>query len=250
VQRALLGTFRGMGGEETRAAITELREAVVLDPDYAYAHSALAWMLHMAIINGWIDDIPGAAAEANPHLKAALQNGNDDPLTLFYAGATYLYSGRHERAIHALESSLARNPHQPDVHLHLAMACGQLGRFAEAHRHFDRAEQLAPSGGMSLAYRWYRSYVLAFEGRYQEAVALFEEFLPKASRYPTPRIMLGLYLDALGRQDEARSVIERTVRENPGLCLDGLALLVGAHPDPEQGRARAARLREYWPRAS
>jgi len=62
--------------------------------------------------------------------------------------------------------------------------------------------------------------------------------------------MLGLYLDALGRRDEARSVIERTVRENPGLNLEGLALLVGAHPDPDQGRARAARLREYWPRAT
>jgi hypothetical protein len=59
--------------------------------------------------------------------------------------------------------------------------------------------------------------------------------------------MLGLYLDALGQSDEARAVIARTVRENPGLNLEGLALFVGAHPDPEQGRARAARLREFWP---
>ena len=64
------------------------------------------------------------------------------------------------------------------------------------------------------------------------------------------RIMLALYLDALGRGDEARAMIARTARENPGLNLEGLALLVGAHPDPEQGRARAARLREYWPRAA
>jgi adenylate cyclase len=249
VQRALMSTFHGMTGEQVRAGIAELREAVALDPDYAYAHSALAWALYVGIINGFIEDIAGAAAESGPHLKAALQGANDDPLTLFYAGATYLYSGRHERAIRVLEASLARNPHQPDVHSHLAMAFGQLGRFAEAHQHFDRAEQLAPSGGMSLAYRWYRSNVLGFEARYAEAVALLEDFLPKAARYPTPRIMLGLYLDALGRPDEARSLIERTVRENPDLNLEGLALLVAAHPDPEQGRARVARLREYWPRA-
>jgi TolB-like protein len=250
VQRALMGIFNRPMGEQMRAGIAELREAVALDPDYAYAHSALAWQLYSAIINGLTDDIAGAAAEAGPHLKAALEGGNDDPLTLFYAGAAYLYSGRHERAIHVLESSLARNPHQPDVHLHLAMAFGQLGRFAEAHQHFDRAEQLAPSGGMSLIYGWYRSNVLGFEGRYQEAVTLLEDFVPRAPRYPTPRIMLGLYLDELGKPDEARSLIERTLRENPGLNLEGLALLAGAHPDPEQGRARAARLREYWPRAS
>jgi adenylate cyclase len=250
VQRGLMGTFHRMTGEQIRTGIGELREAVALDPDYAYARSALAWMLHVAVINGFVDDIPGAFAEARPHLKAALESGNDDPLTLFYAGATYVYSGRHERAIQVLESSLARNPHQPDVHMHLGIACGFLGRFAEAHEHFDRAEQLAPSGGMSLAYGWYRSYVYGFEERYPEAVTSLEDFLTRAARYPTPRIMLGLYLDALGRRDEARSMIERTVRENPDLNLEGLALLVAAHPDPEQGRARAARLRDYWPRAA
>ncbi len=247
VQRALLGTFHRMSGEQIRAGITELREAVELDPDYSYARSALAWMLHVAVVNGFTDDIPGALAEAHPHLKAALEGGNDDPLTLFYAGATYVYSGRFERAIQILESSLARNPHQPDVHMHLGMACCQLGRFAEAHRHFDRAEQLAPSGGMSLAYTWYRSFALGFEGRYAEAVVQLEAFLPKAARYPTPRIMLGLYLDGLGRQEEARAAIERAVRESPGLNLEGLALMAGAHPDREQGRARAERLRAYWP---
>jgi hypothetical protein len=91
--------------------------------------------------------------------------------------------------------------------------------------------------------------VLGFEGRYQEAVTLLEDFLPKVSRYPTPRIMLGLYLDVLGRQDEARAAIVRAVRESPGLNLEGLVLMVSGHPDPEQGRAPVERLREYWPRA-
>jgi adenylate cyclase len=248
VQRAIFGTFYSMTGEQVCASIAELREAVALDPDYAYAHSALAWMLYLSIINGWSDDIEAARNEARPHLKAALEGGSDDPLTLFYAGASYLYSGRFERAIRVLESSLARNPHQPDVHMHLGLACGYLGRFAEAHQHFARAEQLASSGGMSRAYGWYRSHVLGFEGRYQEAVALLEDFLARSSRYPSPRIWLALYLDALGRHAEARAVIERTVRENPQLNLEGMALMAAAHADPEQGRARAARLREYWPR--
>jgi len=80
-------------------------------------------------------------------------------------------------------------------------------------------------------------------------VRLLEGLIPQMSRCPTPRIMLGLYLDALDRGDEARAQIERAVRENPGLNLEGVALLVGAHPDPAQGAARVARLRAYWPAA-
>jgi TolB-like protein/Flp pilus assembly protein TadD len=247
VQRALLGIFHQPSADEMRNAIVQLREAVALDPDYAYARSALAWQLYSAIINGVSDDIPGAGAEAERHLKAALERGNEDPLTLFYAGCAYVYSGRWDRSIQILESSLARNPHQPDALNHLGLAFAYLGRFAEAHRHFDRAEQLATSGGMTLIYSWYRAQALAIEGRHADAVTLLDAFLPKAPRYPTARIILGLCLDALDRHAEARAAIERVVRENPGLNIEGLALLVSAHPDPEQGRARAARLREYWP---
>ena len=57
--------------------------------------------------------------------------------------------------------------------------------------------------------------------------------------------MLGLYLDALGRPDEARAAIARAVRASPGLNLEALVLSVSGHPDPEQGRARAERLRAY-----
>ena len=247
VQHALLDTFYAMTGDRVRSGIRQLREAVEIDPDYVYGRSALAWMLLVAIINGFVDEIAAAAAEAHEHLVAAMNEPKDDPLTLFYAGAAYVYNGRFERAIQILERSLARNPHQPDVYSHLGMACCQLGRFDEAHQHFDRAEELAPSGGMSLAYGWYRTFALGFEERYEEAVRLLEKLLPQMSRYPSPRIMLGLYLDELERHDEARAHIERAVREEPGLNLEGVTLLVGSHPDPARGAARVARLREYWP---
>lgn len=173
VQRALIDMFHTQTVDRMRASIAELREAVALDPDYAYAHSALAWLLYSAIING----------------------------------AT-----------------------------------------AEAHQHFDRAEQLAPSGGLSLYYRWYRSTILGFEARCDEAVVLLEAVDPQGGS-------LSLAADharSLPRRagKTRRGLTERTVRENLDLNLEGLALFAGAHPDPEQGRARVARLREYWPRVT
>jgi len=247
VQRALMGSMRQMSRGKLEGGLAQLREAVELDPEYAYARSALAWMLQIAIVNGLCEDLRGFAAEARSHLSAALNDPADDPLTLFYAGAAQIYSGGFERGVRTLERSLARNPHQPDVHMHLGLAKGHLSRFEEAYAEFDRAEQLAPSGGMSSAYAWYRSQVLGFEQRYEEAIALLESFVTQAGSYAAPRITLGLFLDALGRHDGARTAIERALRENPGLNFDGIALQIGAVPDRELGAARVAKLREYWP---
>jgi hypothetical protein len=47
--------------------------------------------------------------------------------------------------------------------------------------------------------------------------------------------------------DEARTAIERAVRADPGLNLEGLALLVAAHPERERAQKHVALLREYWP---
>lgn len=71
--------------------------------------------------------------------------------------------------------------------------------------------------------------------------------LPSVGSCAAPRIMLGIYLDALGSSDEARSAVARALREEPSLNVEGIALQVGAHPDPAQGAARVARLRALWP---
>jgi TolB-like protein/cytochrome c-type biogenesis protein CcmH/NrfG len=249
VQKALWDIFYGMTPDRVRSGVEALREAVTLDPEYAYAHSALAWTLLIALINGYAEDIPGTATEARSHLRAAMEGGNDDPLTLFYAGAAYVYSGQFASAIETLERSLARNPHQPDVHMHLGMARSYQERFDEAHAHFDRAEALAPSGGMSLAYGWYRTFTFGFEERQAEAVSLLESLLPRMPGYASPRIMLGLYLDEIGRSEEGRKQVERAVQETPSLNREGVSLLVGSHPDPAKGAARLARLHEFWPAA-
>ncbi len=248
VQRALSGLIIDSPSSERYAELLALlRAAVERDPEYPYARAALAWMCFAAAINGVVEDPTASAAEGQRHLEHALEGGIDDPLTLFYAGAAFIYSGRHERGIQTLERSLTRNPNQPDVHMHLGIANGYLGRFEEAHAHFDRAEELGPTGGMSIAYGWYRAIVYGFEGRYEEAVEGVREYVLRAPRYGAARIELALDLAELGREEEARAAVERAVREDPVLNVEGLALLIGAHPHPDKGRERVARLRDYWP---
>ena len=146
-------------------------------------------------------------------------------------------------------SALARTPHQPEVDNHLGMAYAQLGRFTEAHQHFDRAEELAPLGGMSVSYGWYRTFALGFEERYPVAVRLLEELLHNLSRYPSPRIMLGLYVDALARHDGARDRARISTRNTLGPRAVGCGtirsrVLAALHREPlSPGSTRSRRRR-------
>jgi hypothetical protein len=61
--------------------------------------------------------------------------------------------------------------------------------------------------------------------------------------------MLGLYLDALGRRDEARAAIRARGAREAGLEHRGF-LRCSSVPIPTQSSAAwVAPLREYWPKA-
>ena len=59
--------------------------------------------------------------------------------------------------------------------------------------------------------------------------------------------MLGVAYEMTGQPEMARTVIERAYEMDPKLNTEGLAMNIGAHPDPEVSRARMAVLHNYWP---
>ena len=101
--------------------------------------------------------------------------------------------------------------------------------------------------GIAPIYAWYRGIVLGCEGRYEEAIELIRNFIDHHPRYGSARVTLALDHPAIGRMDQAREMIDRAHREDPGIFVDGMALMVGAHPDPGLGLQRAATLRSLWP---
>ena len=248
VQRGLNQTFYETPClKSSRSSLKALKAAVELDPEYAYARAACSWMLFSAAINGWTDDPMGVLREGQTELNAALELDTADPLTQYYIGAAYIYSGRHERAVHFLEQSLASNPHQPDAMVHLALASGYLGEFARAYDYFDQVDRLVPNRIGAGPYAWYRGIILGLEERYEEAIPIISLVLEHIPRYATARITLAIAYEAIGQPDKAKAAVERASELDPGLCVDGIALNVRAHPNPEKGAEREALLRRYWP---
>lgn len=250
VQQAMHSTFHdGPSLGKSREVLDTLKRAVELDPRYAYARAAYAWMLVSSAINGWAEDHLATFAEGRAQLQAALDLDTSDPLTQYYLGAAYTYIGRWETSARFLEQSLASNPHQPDAMVHLALAWGFLGEFARSYACFDQAERMASNEARAGAYVWYRGIVLGLEGRYEEAIPIVRHVVEIMPRYATARVTLAIAYEMTGHPDKARAAVERACELDPGLNVDGIAMNMAAHPDPAKGREREAILRKYWPDA-
>ncbi|MBW2497407.1 MAG: tetratricopeptide repeat protein [Deltaproteobacteria bacterium] len=250
VQQAMHSNFHdGPSLERSRAVVDTLERAVELDSHYAYARAAYAWMLVSAAINGWAEDHLETFAEGQSQLRAALDLDTSDPLTKFYIGAAYGYTAQWHKSVRFLEQSLASNPHQPDAMVHLALAWGFLGDFDRSYEGFDRAERMASKEAHAGAYVWYRAIVLGLEGRYEEAIPILQDVVETMPRYATARVTLAMAYELTGHPEKARAAVERACELDPGLNVNGIAMNVGAHPDPERGRERQAILYKYWPSA-
>jgi adenylate cyclase len=248
VQEAMHSNFHAApSSKRSREQVETLKRAVELDPNYAYARAACAWMLISAAINGWAEDIGETFNEGRSQLRAALDLDTTDPLTQYYIGAAYIYYGRPDKAIHFLEKSLSANPHQADAVVHLALARGYLGEFEKSYELFDSSSRMAANEAHEGAYVWYRGIVLGLESRYAEAIPIIEQVLRSMPRYATARVTLAIALEMTGNLKQAKQEIERACELDPGLNPDGIAMNVRAHPDPEKSREREAILRKYWP---
>ncbi len=249
VTKAIWGAFRSNIAREAAIDARELlRGAVELDPDHVDARAAYAWLLVLCAINGF-DENPLETIRAGvDQLRAARERDTSDAQTQFFLGAAHVYMGRPDRAVRYLERSLESNPHQPDAMAHLALARAYLGDFDEAYALFDRADRMLPGTARVINYySWYRGIALGLQDRYAEAIPILRGVVENIPRYAMARVTLGIALHMTGDVEAARTEIARALANDPGLCLEGLALNVGAHSDPEKGAERAAVVRRYWP---
>lgn len=118
-------------------AITELEQAIDLDPTYAQSYAYLAEALSRA----------GRVEEAAPAVEKALHLNPLPKLELYFGalGTAYYFMGRSEEAIAFLKAHRNRNPHSFGAHLYLAAAYAELGRDEEARAEAAELLRISPS---------------------------------------------------------------------------------------------------------
>jgi TolB-like protein/Flp pilus assembly protein TadD len=186
---------------EVDRGVALLKQAIDVDPDYAYAKAVLAWGLALACSNLVISRERGESALA--YAEQALQGHRDDPTTLALAAVSMARMGRrHDAALSALDRALALNPNSITALRSAGWARLYVGDFERALAHFERAMHLNPLdpelgfvlGGKAVA--------SVQAGDYDAAVLLARRALIEMPSFTTSHIALAVALTAAGRADE------------------------------------------------
>src|SRR5208283_3315164 len=126
---ARLGQIYEAEGDFGNARVS-YEKALTADPDNVVAKNNLAWVY--AEHGGNLDTALKLAEEAK-------EKAPDDPMVTDTLGWIYVKKGSYGAAVENLQSSVAKNPHDPNSLYHLGTAYYKLGRTADAKRELEAA---------------------------------------------------------------------------------------------------------------
>ena len=156
-------------------------------PNWAAAHGGLGYALLMT-------DQPQCAARS---YSRTLELNPDSTLVRYQLARLYAEQGQNREAIAEFEQLMRREPHTPEYPTRLAdlliqleqgtgMALGQTSQLEEAEKLLRRAIALDSKAAHP---HWSLGMLYARQGRYAEAVSLFEHLLQIAPpRLPSPSV--------------------------------------------------------------
>jgi Flp pilus assembly protein TadD len=184
----------------TEEAVAEYNRSLTLNPSQAKAHNNLA----LALVE------LGQLEEAARHFKASLDL---DPKAEIYSdlGFTMAQLGRPEEALADYQKALDLDPNCASAHFNLAVSFVQAGKFEEAESQYRRAIVGRPTAETYNGL----GFVLARQGRADEAVAEFRKAIEVNPKFTPAYNNLAEALVKQGKLEEAESAYRRSLAEKP-----------------------------------
>ncbi len=227
-------------------AVAEYQRALAVDPDYVKAHNNIA----LALIE------LGRLDEAAHHFKRSVEL---EPNADIYSDLGFVMDrkGKTIKAMSYYRKALDIDPRAGQAHFNLAAALARSGDLEGAARHYQAVLDNAPSAEA----RNGLGYVLAKQGRIDEAVAQFEEAIRNDPAYLPAYKNLARNLEKQGKLSEVLSYFHSRLEQQPdpqfynelGLILVKLdrkeearrqfELALTIAPDFAQARSNLAKLR-------
>jgi Flp pilus assembly protein TadD len=185
-------------------AVVEYQRALAADPNHAKAHNNLA----LALVE------LGQLAEAAGHFQTSLQL---QPKAEIYSDLGFVMArlGNAEEARAAYQKALELDPNCASAHLNLAVTLVQAGQFAEAESHYRQALPGRPTAETHNGL----GYVLARQGRTDEAFAEFRKAIDVDAQYTPAYNNLAEALAKQGKLEEAAQYYQRSLAEKPSAAV-------------------------------
>jgi adenylate cyclase len=211
---------------EQQRAQALLRQAATLEGGrgHAYAHALLGWT-YVSMFNldsrEPISELTEKALESGGRALTLDADGHWGHLVL---GLGHARQRRPEDAVKHLSRSVDLSPNFALAYAGLgyALACGgQPQRGLDA---LDRARRVSPLDPLLAVYEPVVRYMALFAlERYEEAIAVCRSVAARHPNHAGARRLMTVSLGLLGRVDEARESLARTLALQPGFSTDHVA---------------------------
>jgi adenylate cyclase len=209
--------FEHFSKEDNSQAREYLEKAVMVDPEYAFAWTMLAWV---HVIDAWFgfSESPSESIKKAVELAktAAALGGTQSELYSLWS-TIHLNQRQYEKAIDAGQKAIAKGPNNASSHVLLAYVMLFAGKFHEAVLLAERSIRLTP-----YCPDWYlsilgQSYRQA--ERFKEALSVFKKALDRSQKNKSNPMasLLGL-IDVsmeLGQEEQSRRYATEVMKISP-----------------------------------
>jgi adenylate cyclase len=206
--------------ESVAEAIALLKRALAIDPNYAPAKALIGWSRVHQASHGRSPPSEAEQAEAAALAREALDNGKDDPDTLWMAGFTLMsYAGQRDVAAAAVDRALTLNPNCAlawAVRGYVSLSLDQTGLAIEA---LERAMRLSPLDSLRRAFTNGIASAHLRERRYEQALDWAERTLREEPNYRGALLHKIVASAHLGQTEKARATLQQWIESQPGITI-------------------------------
>ena len=197
-----------------------LHEAIERDPEFASAHSRLAYAIVLSMV--YFDAAPDDTRmdQALVAARRAIELDDQDANGHFTIGRVHLARCEYDLAIDALQHALELNPCLAVTYCGLGDSLAYEGRLDEAIEQFEIAIRLSPHDPFRWAFYSYRSLAHLFREEFADAVSWARKAVQIPNAQYWARAHLVAALGHLGDQKQAQSALDDLMRAKPEFSLE------------------------------
>jgi len=191
-------------------------------PNYAFAWSILASAYLRDARYGWSSSRAESFKQAKKLALKSLEMDDSSSYIHDVLGNIYLLEKQYDEALAKYEKAVEVNPNDSYAYWYLGRGLLFTGQPDKAEPLLKKAMRLYPHYSWNFPYVLGRTYY--HSGRYEEAIAIFEQILESCQegrcnpKYP--HIQLSQVYSELGRDEEARSHMQKVLEYDPRFNLE------------------------------
>ena len=216
---------------DSEAAIAMLRRAVQRHPDYAPAHSMLAFALLVSRQVGWISIEP-EVNEPAAFAAHAVELDDRDPWAHLALGYVAFTRRRTDEAVDEFQHALELNPNFAAAHGFLGHALVLDGRSDQAIAHSEQAIRMSPHDPQNALFNVGLAAAHYLAGRYNEAIVYGRKAMQQRFGLTNGHRIYIASLAQAGQIDEARVALAKLQELQPGHSIAWIERNIPYTPGP------------------